>query len=113
MLRRLHGLAVRLHPFRRAVAGAGLLFLVLAGVGLLRSDSDTLLRLALLGTLWAGLFYAGIELFHRIPRTPRPDEGIGVRLGLGLRRMLHDALATLVVLFALVLVWMSVRLAFV
>ena len=113
MLRRLHGLAVRLHPFRQAVAVAGLLSLVLAAVGLLRSDSDTLLRLAILGTLWAGLLYSGIELFHSIPRDPRSDDGIGVRLGLGLRRLLQNLLASLVALFALVLVWMSVRLAFV
>jgi len=114
MLERLHGLAVRLHPFRQAVAAAGLLCVALIVVALLRSsDSDILLRMAILGTLWCGLVYASTELFHHVPRRARPGEGVGVRLALGLKRLFSNVLAALILLFALVLFWMSMRLAFV
>lgn len=113
MLETLQRLALRLLPARPAIAVAGLLCAGLTVFALLGpAGTDVLLRLAILGTLWSGLLYAGIELFRSIPPAPMPADRLTRRLGLRIKRFLLRVLAALVVLFTAMMLWMSVRLAF-
>ncbi|MES2624050.1 MAG: hypothetical protein V4628_02105 [Pseudomonadota bacterium] len=112
LLLRIHKFALRLKPLRfwcllLVVAGV-----VLIGYALLIAEnaSSSLLRMAIVMTLWSLLLFAFIQLFQNIPAPVLPKDRFIDRVRSHIKLGLYQLLAVGVALVGVVLLSMSLKL---
>jgi hypothetical protein len=109
---RLHKLARQLLPLRMwslllALAGVSLIVFALLGT---EDQNSSLLRIAIVMTLWALLVFAFIQLFQTIPAPVLPKDRFIERLRSHVKLALYQVLALAVVIIGVMLISISLKL---